>query len=217
MTILKRPLSHAQESAVCNHLLTLIVCRTTQYHCTTKDYSVMFVNSVWKTRLIITAAIISWSKRLHVFHIFFLSSSPKTLAWFDDPVMSPQATSISASQDRSRWLRASCSSVSPVSASLPDNPNFTGSLHLMLYLDLGVPKRMHANMGSTFPNKGLWAGVLGSGYSAVIRVSKVSVSTSLLLYINPQHTEERTLCRMLLSTLVTVYLYAFSFNFMTNP
>ena len=45
--------------------------------------------------------------------------------------------------------------MSPVSASLADNRDFTGSLHLMLYLDWGEPKRMRTNMGPTFPNKGL--------------------------------------------------------------
>lgn len=61
----------------------------------------------------------------------------------------------------------------------------------MPYLNLGVPKRMHISMGVMLPNKGLSVGVLGSEHSSVMRVSKASMSTSLLLYLVLCTTQER--------------------------
>lgn len=64
------------------------------------------------------------------------------------------------------------------------------SLHFSI--SSGVPKRMRTNIGSTFPNKGLCGEVLWTGRSSVIRVSEESLSTSLLLYLNPlSHTEDK--------------------------
>lgn len=195
----KRPLKQAHESAVSNHLITfLIFCRNILYHCTvTRHSSHMFVTFVWITRmdLMITAVIISWSKWLQVFHIVFLSSSPETLAWFIDPVMSPPSPPVSLLPkiEADDWeppaplcllyLRH-CLIITTLPA------GFTWCV----ISTVGVPKWMHTNIGSTFPNKGPCVEVLGSGHSSVIRESKVSVSTSLLLYLNPLYHTGENVC-----------------------
>lgn len=123
-------------------------------------------------------------QELELSNIWSDRCSFNTSARFIDSVMSFQQTCISAPQDRSRRLRASCSSLSPVSASVPDNHNFTARNHLMLYLNQGVPKRMCTNIGAMFPNMGLCVGVLGSRHSSVIRVERVSVSASVLHHLH---------------------------------
>lgn len=132
-------------------------------------------------------------------------------------------SSISAPRDRSTWLRASCSSVSPLSASLPDNHDFTGRHHLMLYLNLKVPKWMRASMGATFPNKGVCVGVLGSKHSSEMRLSKVSLSTSFLLYLVLCTTQEgRNVCGIVfihynLTVTLTYLIYPFISPFHCKP
>lgn len=52
---------------------------------------------------------------------------------FSDPPTSLHPGGISASKDRSRWVRASCSSASPVSASQADRLDVYRKLHSVLY------------------------------------------------------------------------------------
>lgn len=51
----------------------------------------------------------------------------------------------------------------------------------------GVPKWTHTNIRFTFPNKGLCVRAFSTGHSSVTTLSKVSVSTSLLLHLSPLH------------------------------
>lgn len=93
-------------------------------------------------------------------------------------------SSIYAPQDS--VLRVSCSSESPVSASLPTDNYFTGRLHLMLYLN---SSRYTLILELQFLTRD-WGGVR-NWTPLVMGVSKVATSTSLRLYLDHKPQESK--------------------------
>lgn len=115
---------------------------------------------------------------------------------FTDPATSHHPGSISASKDRSRWVRVSCPSVPPVSASQADSLDFTGSVTSFSIRQWGRGVgaktdahqfRIHVAQQGTCAHGWLsWP-----GHSSAVWVSKVILSSGLHILCTTQSAETR--------------------------